>query len=57
MPTQERVARQVVIGDQHVDARAHARRDALDARDAVVDGDDQAGRLSAASATISGVSP
>ncbi len=38
----QRRARQVMVGDQHVDAARGRRRDAVDARDAVVDGDEQA---------------
>ncbi len=38
-------AGQVMIGDQHVDAGRGRRAHAVDARDAVVDGDDQARRL------------
>jgi hypothetical protein len=38
------VARQVVVGDQRRDAELAGAGDALDAGDAVVDGDDQVGR-------------
>ncbi len=50
--------RQVMIGDQHLDAACGRRRDAVVARDAVVDGHDEPRRhASPLRATISGVSP
>ena len=53
------VARQVMVGDEHVDAARVRRVDAVDAGDAVVDGDQQVGLAfcARASATISGVRP
>ena len=54
----QRRRRQVMVGDQHVDAARRGGGDAVDARDAVVDGDEQrAAARCAASATISGVRP
>jgi hypothetical protein len=54
----QRVGRQVVVGDDDFDAAPVRLGHAVDAGDAVVDGDDDVGRFSrAVSSTISGVRP
>ena len=54
----QRLPRQVMVGNDDVDAELVCRLDACNTGNAVVDGDDDVGDFSrAVSATISGVSP